>query len=137
LHDVGKVTIPSEILSKHGKLTEIECSLVKGHARAGYDVLKRVALPWPIAEAALQHHERMNGSGYPQGLEGDDILFNAQIIAVADTIEAMTSDRPYRVGLGIEKTLAEIERGRGSLYNPTVVDCSLKLFREKGYKLPR
>jgi HD-GYP domain-containing protein (c-di-GMP phosphodiesterase class II) len=137
LHDVGKMTIPVEILSKHGKLTEIEFSLVKGHAQAGYDVLKRVAFPWPIAEATLQHHERMDGSGYPQGLKGDDILFEAQILAVADSIEAMSSDRPYRVGLEIEEALAEIERGRGSLYNATVVDCCLKLFREKGYQLPK
>ncbi len=136
LHDVGKMIIPAEILSKPGKLTAIEYSLVKGHAQAGYEVLKGVSFPWPIAEVALQHHERMDGSGYPQGLNGDDILFEARILAVADVVEAMSSHRPYRAGLGIEKALVEIERGRDRLYDPAVVDSCVKLFRQEAYKLP-
>jgi putative nucleotidyltransferase with HDIG domain len=136
LHDIGKITIPSEILSKPGKLSAIEFQLIQGHAQAGYDVLKGVAFPWPVAQVALQHHERMDGSGYPQGLKGDAILLEARIMAVADVVEAMSSHRPYRPGLGIDKTLAEIERGRGTAYEPLVVDACLKLFREKGYTIP-
>jgi len=137
LHDVGKITVPSEILSKPGKLNAIEMQLVRGHAQTSYDVLKIVAFPWPVAEVALQHHERMDGSGYPQGLKGEAILLEARIMAVADVVEAMSSHRPYRAGLGIDKALAEIERGRGSAYDPVVVDACLKLFREQGYVIPR
>ena len=136
LHDVGKIKIPAEILSKPGKLTTNEYNLIKEHAQAGYDVLSRVHFPWPIAGVALQHHERMNGSGYPQQLQGGRIIIEARIIAVADTVEAMSSHRPYRAGLGIEKALAEIEHGRGTLYDINVVDICLKLFREKGFKIP-
>ncbi len=136
LHDIGKITIPAEILSKPGKLSAIERQLVEGHAQASYNVLKAVQWPWPVAQAALQHHERMDGSGYPQGLKGDAILFEARIMAVADVVEAMSSHRPYRAGLGIEAALSEIEHGRGSAYDPTVVDACLKLFREKGYAIP-
>lgn len=136
LHDVGKMIVPAEILSKPGKLTEIEYSLIRGHAQTGYDVLKSVHFPWPIAEVVFQHHERMDGSGYPRGLKGEDTLLEARILAVADVTEAMSSHRPYRAALGIEKALAEIERGRGSLYDATVVDSCLNLFRKKGYKLP-
>jgi HD-GYP domain-containing protein (c-di-GMP phosphodiesterase class II) len=99
-------------------------------------VLKNVKFPWPVAEVALQHHERLDGSGYPQGLKGDAILFEARILAVADVVEAMTSHRPYRPGLGIERALAEIERGRGTAYEPAVVDACVKLFREKAYAVP-
>ena len=106
LHDVGKIIIPSEILAKPGKLSAIEFELIKEHARAGYEVLAPVEFPWPVAEAALQHHERLDGSGYPQGLKGDAILFEARILAVADVVEAMTSHRPYRAGFGIERALA-------------------------------
>lgn len=136
LHDVGKMQIPAEILSKPGKLTDIEFSLIKQHAKSGYEVLNRVSFPWPIAEVALQHHERMNGTGYPQQLKGDSIIIEARIMAVADTVEAMSSHRPYRAGLGIEKALAEIERGRGTDYDMNVADVCLKLFREKGFKIP-
>ncbi len=135
LHDVGKISIPSEILSKPGKLTDIEYLMVKGHPQAGYEILKSVEFPWPVAQVALQHHERMDGSGYPQGLKGEEILFEARIMSVADVVEAMSSHRPYRAGLGIDKALAEIERGRGSAYDPVVVDACLKLFRENGYEL--
>jgi PAS domain S-box-containing protein/putative nucleotidyltransferase with HDIG domain len=136
LHDIGKITIPSEILSKPGKLTAAEYELIKGHAQASYEVLKNVDFPWPIADMVRQHHERIDGSGYPQGLKGDAILLEARVLGVADVIEAMASHRPYRPGLGIDKALAEIERGRGSAYDTLVADTCLKLFREKGFSLP-
>jgi len=135
LHDVGKMRIPSEILSKPGKLTPAEFQLVQTHAQASYDVLKNVEFPWPVADVALQHHERMDGTGYPQGLKGDAILLEARIIAVADVVEAMSLHRPYRPGLGIEAALSEIGRGRASAYDPAVADACLKLFREKRYQL--
>jgi HD-GYP domain-containing protein (c-di-GMP phosphodiesterase class II) len=136
LHDIGKIMIPSEILSKPGKLSSVEFALIKGHPQASYDVLKGVEFPWPVAMVALQHHERIDGSGYPQGLKGEAILFEARIIAVADVVEAMSSHRPYRPGLGIEKALAEIERGRATAYDAEVVDACLRLFRKKGYTIP-
>jgi PAS domain S-box-containing protein len=135
LHDIGKITIPAEILSKPGKLSPIEYLLIKGHAQASYDVLKGVEFPWPVAEVARQHHERLDGSGYPQGLKGESIMLEARILAVADVIEAMSSHRPYRAGLGTDKALAEIESGSGSVYDPQVVDACLRLFREKGYTI--
>ena len=110
--------------------------MIKGHAQASYDVMKDVEFPWPVAQVALQHHERIDGSGYPAGLKQAEILFEARILAVADVIEAMSSHRPYRPGLGIDTALAEIERGRGSAYDPEVADACLRLFREKGYQLP-
>ena len=110
--------------------------MIQAHPQAGYDVLKDVAFPWPVAEVALQHHERIDGSGYPQGLKGEAILLEARILAVADVIEAMSSHRPYRPGLGIDRALAEIERGRGTAYDPVVADACLKLFREKSYTVP-
>lgn len=136
LHDIGKIMIPAEILSKPGRLSAIEFQLIQAHARASYDVLKDVEFPWPVAQVALQHHERMDGSGYPQGLKGEAILFETRIVAVADVIEAMSSHRPYRVGLGIVAALAEIERGSGSVYDQVVADACLRLFREKGYVVP-
>ena len=136
LHDTGKIIIPAEILSKPGKLSAIEMQLVSAHSQAGYDVLKSVSFPWPVAQVALQHHERMDGSGYPQGLKGEAILLEARIVAVADVIEAMSSHRPYRPGLGIDAALAEIERGRGSLYDANVVDACLRLFREMRFQIP-
>ena len=136
LHDIGKISIPTEILAKPGKLSSAEFTLIKGHAQAGYDVLKDVEFPWPVAQVALQHHERMDGSGYPQGLKGEAILLESRIMAVADVIEAMSSHRPYRPGLGIAAALSEIERGRGTLYDANVADACLRLFREKGYTIP-
>ena len=135
LHDIGQITVPAEVLAKPGKLSAIGYQLVQGHARAGYDVLKDVKFPWSVAEVALQHHERMDGSGYPQGLKGEEIVFEARIVAVADVIEAMSSHRPYRPSLGIDRAMEEIERGRGLLYDPTVVDACLRLFREKGFAI--
>jgi PAS domain S-box-containing protein len=135
LHDIGKIAIPAEILSKPGKLSSIELQLVQGHAQASYDVLNGVEFPWPVAQIALQHHERMDGSGYPQGLKGEAILLEARIMAVADVVEAMSSHRPYRPALGIEKALAEIERGRATLYDADVADACLRLFRENRYRL--
>lgn len=136
LHDIGKVAIPSEILSKPGKLSPIEFQLIQGHAQASYGVLSKMEWPWPVAEVALQHHERMDGGGYPQGLKGEDILLEARIMAVADVVEAMASHRPYRPALGIEKALAEIELGRGKRYDTNVVDTCLSLFREKAFQIP-
>ena len=130
LHDVGKIIIPSEILTKPGKLTAIEYMLVKAHPQAAFDVLKEAEFPWPIARVALEHHERLDGSGYPQGLKGGDILFESRIVAVADVIEAMSSHRPYRPGFGIDAALAEIERRRGTAYDADVADATLRLFRE-------
>ena len=136
MHDVGKIAVPAEILAKPAKLTKAEFDLVKDHAQQSYDILKTVPFPWPVAEAAWQHHERMDGSGYPRGLKGEEIIIQARILAVADTVEAMSSHRPYRPGLGIDKALAEIESCRGKLYCPSAVDACLRLFREKGYRLP-
>lgn len=133
IHDLGKICVPSEILSKPGKLTEGEFSLIKAHPKVAYDILKDIEFPWPIALIVYQHHERMDGSGYPQGLEGDKILIEARILAVADIVEAMSSHRPYRPSLGIENALKEIANNKGTLYDPRAADACLKLFREKGY----
>jgi PAS domain S-box-containing protein len=133
VHDLGKIRIPAEILSKPSRLNEIEYSLIKMHPQAGYDILKGVDFSWPIAEMVLQHHERMDGSGYPRGLKGEEILQGARILVVADVVEAMSSHRPYRPGLGVDAALTEINRGRGTQYDPQVVDACVALFRERGY----
>jgi len=133
VHDVGKIQTPAEILSKPGRLTEIEFSLIKQHPQNGYEILKGIDFPWPIARIVLQHHERMDGSGYPEGLKGDEILFASRIIAVADTVEAMASHRPYRPGLGVDTALEEITLSRGKRYDAQVVDACVRLFREQGY----
>ena len=133
IHDIGKIGIPSEILSKPGQLNDLEYALVKTHSQAGYDLLSTIEFPWPIADMVHQHHERMNGSGYPLGIAGDDILFEARILAVADVVEAMASHRPYRPSLGVEKALEEISQNKGLLYDSQVVDACLWLFNEKGY----
>jgi GAF domain-containing protein len=136
VHDLGKISVPAEILSKPGKLTPIEYSLVKGHAQAGYDILKDIDFPWPIATIVWQHHERADGSGYPLGLKGDEILLESRIMAVADVMESMASHRPYRPTRGLEVALQEIEHGRGTLYDAAVVDAGLTLFRARGFSLP-
>ncbi len=137
IHDIGKLSIPAEILSKPTKLSEIEFSLIKEHARKGFEMLKDVESPWPLAEMVYQHHERMDGSGYPRNLKGDDILLEARIMAVADVVESMASHRPYRPALGLDAALEEIERNKGILYDTGAVDTCLRLFREKGYELPQ
>jgi HD-GYP domain-containing protein (c-di-GMP phosphodiesterase class II) len=113
----------------------MEMELIRGHCQSGYDVLKRVDFPWPVAEVILQHHERMDGSGYPRGLRGEAILLEARIVSVADVVEAMANHRPYRAGLGLDVALAEIESGSGSLYDPQVCEACLTLFRERAYAL--
>lgn len=133
VHDLGKIRVPAEILSKPGRLDEIEFSFIKTHSRVGFDILKAIQFPWPIAQAVLQHHERLDGSGYPQGLKGDAIIIEARILAVADVVEAMSSHRPYRAGLGIEPALAEINSKRGIEFDPQVVDACLVLFHEQHY----
>lgn len=136
LHDIGKISIPTEILVKPGRITASEYTLIKDHPQFGFDALKDVGFPWPVAQVALQHHERMDGSGYPYGLKGESIMLESRILAVADVVEAMASHRPYRPGHGIEKALAEIERGKGCHYDSEVAESCLRLFREKGYVLP-
>ena len=136
VHDVGKISVPAEMLSKPAKLTELEFAIVKTHAQTGYDILRKVEFPWPIATIVLQHHEKLDGSGYPRGLKGDDILLESRIMTVADIVEAMASHRPYRPALGIDVALAKIRDGREKLYDPRVVDACLKVFQEKSFKLP-
>lgn len=133
VHDLGKIQVPAEILAKPGRLTDIEFSLIKVHPEAGFDILKDVKFPWPIADIVRQHHERLDGSGYPQGLLDGNILLESRIMAVADVVEAMASHRPYRPALGIEVALKEIERGKDSAYDPAVADACLKLFREERF----
>lgn len=136
VHDVGKIAVPAEILSKPGRLTDIEYNMVREHAQRGYEVLCGIDSPWPVAEVARQHHERMDGSGYPRGLKGDEILLEARILAVADVVESMGSFRPYRPALGVERALAEIEIHAGQLYDPAAAAACLRLFRDRGYTLP-
>ena len=135
IHDIGKLSVPAEILVKPGRLTEMEFSLIKEHPRMGYEMLKDVELPWHVAEIIYQHHERMDGSGYPQGLKGNDILIEARIMAVADVVEAMASHRPYRPALEMRAALDEIATNRDILYDPEAVDACLRLFHEKGYQI--
>ena len=135
IHDIGKISVPAEILAKPGKLSQKEFELIKDHPQTGYEVLKDVEFPWPIAQIIHQHHEKLDGSGYPRGLKGEEVLLEARIITVADVIEAIASHRPYRPAMGIEVALSEIERNKGVLYDASVVDACVKLFREKAYKL--
>ncbi|MFQ6094406.1 MAG: HD domain-containing phosphohydrolase, partial [bacterium] len=134
IHDIGKINVPFEILSNPDGLTEFEYSIIKAHPRIGYDILKTVEFPWPVAEIVLQHHERLDGSGYPQGLSGEGIMLEARILGVADVVDAMTSHQPYRPALGIYKALEEISQNRGVLYDPGVVGACLKLFKQKGFE---
>ena len=135
IHDIGKISVPGEILSKPGKISQNEFGIIKEHPQVGYNILKTVDFSWPIAQIVLQHHERMDGSGYPNGISGENILLEARILAVADVVEAMASHRPYRPALGIDIALKEISKNRGSSYDPKVVDACLRLFNEKGYRL--
>jgi putative nucleotidyltransferase with HDIG domain len=133
VHDIGKINVPAEILNRPGRLSDLEFTIIKSHPETGYEIIKDVEFPWPIAEMVVQHHERLDGTGYPHGLKGDEIILEARILAVADVVEAIQSHRPYRAGLGIEVALDEIKRGRGEIYDADVVDSCLRLFSEKGY----
>lgn len=133
IHDLGKIAVPAEILSKPGKISDIEFSLIKTHAEVGYEIVKNIAFPWPVAEMVYQHHERLDGSGYPQGLKGEEITLSARILAVADVVEAMSSHRPYRPTLGVDAALEEINKHRGKHFDPDAVDACVRLFREKGF----
>jgi HD-GYP domain-containing protein (c-di-GMP phosphodiesterase class II) len=135
VHDLGKLRIPAEILTKPGRLTDTEFLLIKEHPQASYDLLKGIDFPGPVALIAYQHHERIDGSGYPQGLTGDEMLPEARILAVADVFEAMASHRPYRPALGVEGALHELERGRDTVYDRDAVDALIRLVRDKGFTL--
>ena len=135
IHDIGKIAVPAEILVKPTRLSKNEFQLIKEHPRLGYDILKRIEFPWPVAQIVLQHHERMDGSGYPDGLVGDAILMEARILALADHVEALSSHRAYRPALGLDKAMEEIRRGRGIQFDSRAVDTCIKLFREKGFHL--
>ena len=135
IHDIGKLSIPAEILSKPTKLTNLEFSLIKEHSLKGYEILKDVESPWPLAQIVYQHHERMNGSGYPRNLKGDEIIMESRIMAVADVVEAIASHRPYRPSLGIDAALEEIEKNIGTLYDTNAVNACLRVFRENGYHI--
>ena len=131
IHDIGKLFVPAELLTKPTKLTEVEMNYIKVHPQLGYDVLKGIQFPWPIADIVLQHHERIDGSGYPNGLSGDRILLEAKIIAVADVVEAMATNRPYRPMLGMEKALEEIQSKKGTFFDPAIVDACVNIIRRE------
>ncbi len=133
IHDIGKIYVPAEILNRPGKLTAPELEIIKSHPQVGYDIVKDVKFPWPVKEMILQHHERLDGSGYPQGLKGDAIIFEARILAVADVVEAMSSHRPYRAGLGLAAALAQVRQEAGTRLDPQVVDACERVFREQGF----
>lgn len=135
IHDVGKIMVPTDILNKPGHISPLEYELIKEHARKGFEVLRDYEMPWPVAEIVYQHHERLNGSGYPRGLRGDEIWIETYIISVADVLEAMMTHRPYRPSLGLAAALDEIISNRGVLYHPDVVDVAVSLFGEKKYQL--
>lgn len=136
VHDFGKIKVPSEILTKPGHLDDLEFSLIKQHCQIGYEILKPLDFPWPIAQIVLQHHERLDGTGYPHGLKDGEILLEAKVLGVADVVEAMVSHRPYRAALGVDAALEEITRYRSVRFDAAVVDACVKLFREQGYSLP-
>jgi HD-GYP domain-containing protein (c-di-GMP phosphodiesterase class II) len=137
IHDLGKLSVPAEILMRPGKLTKFEYALIQIHPKEGYDILKNIPFPYPLAEIVYQHHERVNGTGYPRGLTGKEMLVEAKIIAVAEVVEAMSAHRPYRPALSIEEALRHIEENRGTLYDSGVVDVCLKLFRTDGFRFER
>lgn len=135
IHDLGKIQVPAELLSKPTRLSKAELELIKVHPEAGYEIVRDIEFPWPVAAMVYQHHERLDGSGYPQGLKGDAIAREARILAVADVVEAMASHRPYRPGLGLDAALREIEEKRGTAFDPAVVDACLRLFRDGRFSL--
>ncbi|OGI42981.1 MAG: hypothetical protein A2150_04150 [Candidatus Muproteobacteria bacterium RBG_16_64_11] len=134
IHDIGKIYIPAEILNRPGKLSAAEFEMIKTHPEVGYDIIKDIKFPWPVGQIILQHHERLDGSGYPKGLKGDEIILEARILAVADTVEAMMSHRPYRPGLGLDAALAQIQEKRGTWYDPEATDACVRLFRERDFR---
>jgi putative nucleotidyltransferase with HDIG domain len=134
LHDLGKIFVPTEILSKPGQLTDVEFSIIKSHPQAGHEILKNIEFPWPIADIVIQHHERMNGSGYPAGLKEEEIVMEARILAVADVVEAMSSHRPYRPALGLDKALKEIVNNKGVFYDANVVEACMRVFNGGVFK---
>jgi HD-GYP domain-containing protein (c-di-GMP phosphodiesterase class II) len=136
IHDVGKIGIPAEILNKPGKLSPLEYQLIQTHSQVGHDIIKGVNFPWPIGQIILQHHERLDGSGYPNHLKGDEILTEARILAVADVLDAMLSHRPYRPALGLDATLSHLEAGKSRLYDPVAVDACLAVVRRPGFSFP-
>ena len=135
MHDVGKIRVPIEILSRPGRLSDPEWQLVKQHAEAGYDVLKGIDFPWPVADIVHQHHEKLDGSGYPLGLHKDDILLEARVLCVADVVEAMASNRPYRPALGVDVALDEVALHRGELFDEDAVDACLRIFANGSFSL--
>jgi putative nucleotidyltransferase with HDIG domain len=135
IHDIGKISIPVSILAKPGDLSRLEYDMIKTHPQVGFDILKEIDFPWPITDVVLQHHERLNGSGYPQGLRRKEIMFEAKILAVADVVEAMTSYRPYRPAFNLEEAVREITRGRSRLYDLKVVDACIRVVNGKKFKL--
>jgi putative two-component system response regulator len=135
IHDIGKIAVPAEILNKPGQISDHEFGIIRSHAQVGYDIIKKIDFPWPIAQIVYQHHERLDGSGYPRGLSGNDILLEAKIIAVADVVEAMASHRPYRPALGFETALKEIRKNSGRFFAPSIVDTCCELFESGAYQL--
>ena len=135
IHDLGKINVPAEILSKPGELTELEVDLIRIHPKVGYEILKEIDFPWPIAEIVLQHHERLDGSGYPEGKSGDEVLLEARILGLADVVEAISSHRPYRSALGVDRALNEIKANRGILYDPKVVDVCVEILTDESSDL--
>lgn len=136
LHDIGKIIVPVSILTKPGKISSEEYGLIQNHVQAGFDLLKDISFPWDVSRTVLEHHERLDGSGYPNHLKADEISLQARILAIADVVLSMAAARPYRSALGIDAALAEIERGRNMQYDKDAVDACINLFRKKGYQLP-
>ena len=136
VHDIGKIVIPAEVLTKPSALATYEINMLRNHAQAGYDMLKHIHFPWNIAQSILQHHERLDGSGYPNGIKGDVICLEARIIGVSDTVEAMSSDRPYRKGKGIQAALREIQDGAGQLFDSEIVNACVQVFEHDAYAFP-
>jgi len=136
IHDIGKIGVPAELLSKPNELESFELASLRSHAQTGFDIVKDIDFEWPIAQTIYQHHERLDGSGYPNQLKGDSIIKEARVLAVADTIEAMSHSRPYRAAVGIDAALQTIERGRGTLFDAEVVDACVKLFKQENYQFP-
>jgi putative nucleotidyltransferase with HDIG domain len=137
IHDIGKIHLPAEILGKPAQLEATEYDLIKAHPEIGFEILKDIEFPWPIAKIARQHHEHLDGSGYPQGLKGDNIIMEARIVAIADVTEAMACHRPYRPSLGINAALAELEKHKGKYYDPRMVDACIRLITEKKFSLEK